>query len=228
MINIKFFKQIYLLVLIGIFPIFCNAQEKIISGFVTTFDSIPLINVEVKVMSSKQFIHTDSLGRFEVNCLLKDKLKVKAYGFATRKVDITKQTKLAYINLSLKRGIKNQELAVGYGHVSESDKLFSISSLQNGQVNFNDYKDMYHLIRGQIPGVNIVGGDIIIRGANSVNGSSAALIVVDGVVESSSVLSSLSPFDVKSIEALKDGSSAIYGNRGASGVIVITTKKGGE
>jgi len=87
---------------------------------------------------------------------------------------------------------------------------------------------MYELIRGRFAGVQIVSGEIIIRGVNSINSSSAALIVLDGVPVSSSVLNSIPPVQVKSINILKDGSAAIYGSRGSNGVVLIETKKGGD
>ncbi len=220
-------KRFLLLLCLCFISVFSQAQERFIKGKVTTFDSIPLIHAEVKVFSTKQIALTDTLGRFEVSCAEKDKLKVSARGFATRKVKIDEKTKIALVNLSFKSAPKNVEVAVGYGHINERDKLYAISSLQNEEDNFSSYSNMYDLIRGTVPGVQVVGDEITIRGENSIN-SSSVLIVVDGVEESSTVLDRLSPFDVKSIDILKDGSSAIYGNRGAAGVILITTKKGGE
>jgi TonB-dependent SusC/RagA subfamily outer membrane receptor len=95
-------------------------------------------------------------------------------------------------------------------------------------MDFSQYSNLYEVIRGRFAGVQIVNGEIIIRGQNSINSSSSALIVVDGVPSNSSVLSSIPPIQVKSINILKDGSSAIYGSRGANGVVLIETKKGGD
>ena len=90
------------------------------------------------------------------------------------------------------------------------------------------YSDIYDLIRDQVAGAQIKNGEIIIRGDRSFQGSSAALIVVDGVIWDSEALRTLSPIQVKSIDAIKDGSAAVYGSRGANGVILIETIKGGE
>jgi len=91
------------------------------------------------------------------------------------------------------------------------------------------YTDMYELIRGRFAGVQVQSnGDIIIRGVNSFNSSSSALIVIDGVPSNSGILSSLPPIQVKNISVLKDGGAAIYGTRGANGVVIIETKKGGD
>ncbi len=205
-----------------------QGQEKFLYGKVFTFDSIPLINANVEVKSTKQVVNTDSLGNFYVSCQPDDVLKVSARGFVTDKVKLKPNTKLALVNLKLKPGDKNREIAIGYGHVKDSEKLNAVSNLNSGDIDFSQYSNMYELIRGRFAGVQIVNGEIIIRGINSINSSSAALIVVDGIPSSNSVLSSIPPVQVKSINVIKDGSSAIYGSRGANGVVLIETKKGGD
>lgn len=205
-----------------------KGQVRTIKGYVTTFDSIPLIKAEVVALSSKRTVVTDSLGNFEIECLAKDKLKVVANGFVSQKIKISDEIKFALVNLKLKSNPKSQEIAVGYGHVKDADKLNAVSSLHNAGSNFSNFSNMYDLIRGQIPGVSIINKQIIIRGDNSIHGSSAALIIVDGAMVDGVSLEMLRPIDVKSVNVLKDGATAIYGSRGASGVVIIETKKGGE
>lgn len=211
-----------------IFSLNGTAQERLMSGRVFTFDSIPLINASIEVKSSKQVVTTDTLGNFYVSCLPDDVLKVSANGFVSDKVKLKSNTKLALINLKLKPGDKNREIAIGYGHVKDSEKLNAVANLNSGDMDFSQYSNMYELIRGRFAGVQIINGEIIIRGQSSINSSSAALIVVDGIPTSNSILSSLPPIQVKSINVIKDGSSAIYGSRGANGVVLIETKKGGD
>jgi TonB-dependent SusC/RagA subfamily outer membrane receptor len=205
-----------------------NAQERIIHGTVTTFDSIPLIGATIKVQSTKQEVLTDSLGNFSIGCDSKDKLKVYAEGFYNQNVKLTDKTRYAAINLKLKPGEKSRELAIGYGHVADADKLNAVASLNTNDLDFSQYTNIYELIKGRFAGVQVDGGEIIIRGINSINSSSAALIVVDGVPTNSSALTSIPPTQVKSINVIKDGSSAIYGSRGANGVVLIETKRGGD
>jgi TonB-dependent SusC/RagA subfamily outer membrane receptor len=205
-----------------------QAQERLLSGRVFTFDSIPLIGAKVEVKSTKQVVSTDTLGNFYVTCLPNDVLKVSARGFIGEKVKLTPSIKLALINLKLKPGERNREIAIGYGHVKDSEKLNAVANLNSDDMDFSQYSNIYELIRGRFAGVQVVNGEIIIRGINSINSSSAALIVVDGIPSSSSVLSSIPPVQVKSINVIKDGSSAIYGSRGANGVVLIETKKGGD
>ncbi|SHF23955.1 TonB-dependent outer membrane receptor, SusC/RagA subfamily, signature region [Mariniphaga anaerophila] len=225
--NTIFFKSFLLLAALCL-ALATEAQEKIIHGIVTTFDSIPLIDAEVQVRSTKHVVLTDSLGRFSVAINPGDRLKVSASGFYTQKVKLEEKTKIAAINLKLKPGEKNREYAIGYGHVSDRDKLNALASLNSKDMDFSQYSNIYDLIKGRFAGVQITNGEIIIRGINSINSSSAALIIVDGVPVDGSALSSIPPVQVKSINVIKDGSSAIYGSRGANGVVLIETKRGND
>ncbi|MBT3385958.1 MAG: TonB-dependent receptor plug domain-containing protein [Prolixibacteraceae bacterium] len=205
-----------------------NAQERIVHGIVTTFETIPVVGATVKVNSTKQVALTDSLGKFSVHCDLKDKLKISAKGFYDQNVRLPKEIKIAAVNLKLKPGEKGRAYAIGYGHVLEEDKLTAVSNLNQNDTDFSKYRDLYDVIRGSFSGVQVTNGEIIIRGTTSFNSSSAALIVLDGVISDASILNTISPIEVKSIDVLKDGGAAIYGSRGANGVVIIETKKGGD
>ncbi len=223
-------KQVLIIAIVSLFFVEKQsyAQEKVIFGRITTFDSIPVMNASIKVYSTKQIVFSDSLGNFSVACNNIDKMKVKANGFNSEKVKLTPRIKFAAINLKLKQGEKNREYAIGYGHVTDVDKLNAVSNMNSNDFDFAQYKNMYDLIQGRFASVQIKGGDIIIRGENSINSSSAALIVVDGMATTSDILSVISPVNVKNISIIKDGSAAIYGARGANGVVIIETKRGGD
>ncbi|MFW6277502.1 MAG: TonB-dependent receptor plug domain-containing protein [Prolixibacteraceae bacterium] len=207
---------------------FASAQERTIQGVVTTFDSIPLIDAEVQNRSTKQTLLTDTLGRFLMPANEGDKIKIKAQGFYNEKAKVEEKTRYMAVNLKLKPGEKNVEYAIGYSKVSDRDKLNALAQLSNNDVDFSQYTNVFELIKGRFAGVQVANGEIIIRGVNSINSSSAALIVVDGVPVDGSMLSSISPVQVKSINVIKDGSSAIYGSRGANGVVIIETRRGGD
>jgi TonB-dependent SusC/RagA subfamily outer membrane receptor len=213
----------------ALFVLKSNAQDRIIHGIVTTFDSIPLIGAEILVKSTKQVIKSDTLGKFSVGVTGNDKLKVKANGFYNANVRLKDNIKVVAVNMKLKPGEKGRAYAIGYGHVLDEEKLNAVSQLNEDDVDFSQYSSMHELIRGRFAGVQVQSnGDIIIRGINSINASSAALIVVDGMAVDKSILYSLPPIQVKSINVLKDGGSAIYGSRGANGVVIIETKKGND
>jgi len=205
-----------------------SAQDRIIHGSITTFDSLALIGAEVKVLSTKQLVITDSLGRFSAGVEREDKVRISANGFYTKKVKVGENIKYVAVDLKLKPGQKNREYAIGYGHVTDKEKLNALASLNDNDMDFSQYSSIYEVIQGRFAGVQVVNGEIIIRGINSINSSSAALIILDGVPADNSVLSTIPPVQVKNISVIKDGSAAIYGSRGANGVLLIETKKGGN
>lgn len=208
------------------------AQSHIINGVVHAFDSIPLIGAKVTVKSTKQEIRTDSSGVFVAACNEKDKLIISANGFSNQKVKISSKIRIVAVNLSLKANRELEEemraSAIGYGYVLEKNKTTATESLSKNEASFSRYGNMYELLSGQFPGVEVSSGEVIIRGTNSLRSSSAALIVVDGVIMESDILRTLRPMEVKDVHVIKDGSAAIYGSRGANGVILIETRKGGD
>ena len=225
----KLFKSVFFILLFLSMVFEAVAQDRVIQGMVTTFDSIPLIGAEIKVQSSKQVVVTDTLGRFTVQAEDGDKLKVSAKGFFDQKLKLEEKTKLVLINLKLRPTEQAREYAIGYGYVKDADKLNALAQLTRKDLDFSQYSNMYDLIRGRFAGVTVDNnGDIIIRGTSSLNLSSAALIVVDGIPVDNGVFGALSPSNIQSINIIKDGSAAIYGSRGANGVVIVETRKGGE
>jgi TonB-dependent SusC/RagA subfamily outer membrane receptor len=117
----------------------------------------------------------------------------------------------------------DEEVNVGYGTVKKRDLSHPVSSLQVKGDEVRTYRDMYEYLEGRVAGVMVTTGKrIVIRGVNTINGSSDPLIIVDGA--ECQDLSTINPNDVKSVDILKDSAAAIYGVRGANGVIVITMK----
>jgi TonB-dependent SusC/RagA subfamily outer membrane receptor len=217
-------KKIPVLLMLVFTSVIIQAQERVIHGIVNTLDSIPLIGVEIKVQSTKQIVLTDSLGRFSAACNKEDKLKLKANGFYTENVKVTEKVRIVAINMKLKPGAKPQNYAIGYGYVSEQDKTTPGSKMNIKESDYSKYNNVYEIIRTM--GAQVVNGDIILRGDKSFQSSSAALIVVDGVIADYDYLRTLRPVDIKSIDILQDPASAVYGSRGANGVVQIETIKG--
>lgn len=213
--------------------LYVSSQDKTLIGQVTTFDSIPLIGVDIKVKSTQKSVQTDSLGRFQLFCNPKDKLIIEADGFYKRRVKVAKDIRMMLINLNLKKGADNLDKAeqfvnVGYGYVNSKDLLYAISSADQNDIDFSKYDNVLDAIQGQLPGVTVENGKVVIRGTKTLMGSQGneALIVIDGIITNSNDLLNISPQDIKSINILKDGSSSVYGSRGANGVVLIETKKG--
>ena len=121
-------------------------------------------------------------------------------------------------------GVSNQAGQERVGANSDDRRTYSPSKVK--LENAGTYKDIYEYLQGRVPGVQVVGTSIRIRGINTATGNTDALIIVDGMEVSD--VSDLSPNDIASVEVLKDAESTLYGMRGANGVVVITTKKAGE
>ena len=204
---------------------YTNAQEKVVTGVVTTLEEIPLIGAKITVKKTKAEAYTDITGVFSIECNPNDVLIVSADGFYNQKVKIGQNVKYAAVNLKLKPGERNYNL--GYGYVADKDKLNAVAGLNQDDMDFSQYSSLLEAIRGRFAGVEVTNdGRVIIRGLNSLYGDSAALIVVDGVITDNSVLKQLPPSQVKRIDIIKDSGAAIYGSRGGSGVVLIETKKG--
>ncbi len=221
-------KKVSLLIVIAfvvsvIFSNNANGQKRIVKGYVTAYDSIAIMKASILVKSSKVETFTDEFGNFEIECMPDDKIVVSARGFIKSRVKLTPKTKVALINLKLKPNEESVMVAVGYGHISEKDKVTATASLRRSDTDFSQYKDIYELIKGRFAGVQISGTDIIVRGKGSFTLSNSALIIVDGIPVGD--LSGIRPNHVKSIDLLKGTSAAIYGSRGSNGVLVIETKK---
>lgn len=224
-----FYYKLFLIVFLCSITGISNAQKRILTGSVTTLENIVVVNAQVKVLSSKEVVLTDSVGNFKVSCLLTDKIKVSAKGFNSAKVKIDENTTTLSVNLNIKPTDKNLEAAIGYGHIKEKDKSHALLTIRNNdKSDFSKYSNMFDLIANSSSSIMLSNKEFIIRGVNSFYGSNAALIVINGVQSNSQDLEALSPNDVKSVDVLKGSSAAIYGARGANGVIIITTKRGGD
>ncbi|NLA49738.1 MAG: hypothetical protein GX876_09785, partial [Bacteroidales bacterium] len=184
------------------------AQNRVVNGIVTTFDSIPLVGATIRVKSTKQSVITDTLGSFTVTCNSKDIIWAIARGYYTQRAKLEPGIKFAAINLIIKPGEKHNQFAIGYGKVSDRDRLNALVNLTNDKVDFSSYATMYDLIRGRFAGVQVDNGEIIVRGKRSLNASNTALIILNGMEVDSDVFFDTPPGQVKSIDIIKDGGAA--------------------
>lgn len=113
----------------------------------------------------------------------------------------------------------DMEMQIGYGTVKKKNLTTQVGYIDAQDESISSYTNIYDMIRGRVPGVQVTGNTIVIRGINSINLSSDPLLVVDGIVVNS--IDNISPQQVKSITVLKGPDAAIYGSRGANGVILI-------
>ncbi len=210
------------------------AQQTIqVTGIVKDDAGEPLIGVSVyNAANRKQGTTTDIDGRYTLSVPASGKLTFSYVGFKTTTVDVSGRT---HLDISLEPNSESLDelVVVGYGVVRKADLAGSVSVLDNKQFSAQPITQVSDALQGRVSGVNIVsdglpGGTvrIRIRGANSINKSNDPLYVVDGLVRESG-LDGINPEDIASMQILKDASStAIYGSRGANGVVIITTKHG--
>lgn len=111
---------------------------------------------------------------------------------------------------------------IGYGSVKKEDITSSVGSVDKYRLESKNYNTIYQMIAGEVPGVSVSGNTIRVRGISSMNASNDPLFVVDGSPVGS--IDNINPNDVASIDILKGSSTAIYGSRGANGVILIKLK----
>ena len=200
------------------------SQDSLLKGRVSAFDIIPLIDATIIVKSTKQELRSDSIGNFSFNCNYPERIRVKAKGFISKTVKVKEGDTLVMINLNLSSAENAMEKATGYGHVKDKVIFYDMASMKVEE-DYSNYRDVFEIIRNSSSGITISGDDIIIRGKQSY-GSDAALIILDGIPVSSAKIKTLSPTVVKSVNVLKGSSAAIYGVRGANGVVEIETKRG--
>jgi len=203
------------------------SQTKVVSGEFTTFNRFPVKNLKVMAKKSKASALTDSLGQFYLVCKTQDVIKIESEIFSPVSIRVGKnENHIGRRNLIFINNPVNRQLATGYGYISESDLTYAISHLDYENNDFCNYNNIYDLLTGRFAGVTIEtsGGrrGVYIRGINSFNLSSEALYVVDNVIMES--IDHILPCDVKSIDVIKDGGAAIYGSRGANGVVIIHRK----
>nr|WP_244545702.1 TonB-dependent receptor [Fodinibius roseus] len=212
-----------------------EAAVEVISGTVTdaqTGETLPGVNILIKGTSTGTSTNTE--GQFELDVpSLQDTLVFSFIGYQTREVPINGRT---VIDVALQsQAVSGEELVVtGYGVQRKSDVTGSIGMVSGEELEKQPSFNALQSLRGKVAGVNIFTNSgaptgsnrVVIRGSGSINADTDPLYVVDGVAMQNGI-EYMNPNDIESIEVLKDASAtAIYGSRGANGVILVTTKRG--
>lgn len=211
--------------------------QKTITGVVSDRNSEPLIGASVKVVGSKESTVTDMDGNFTLKVSDKAKqVEVSYIGYRSQTANI-KGVKMD-IRLDEDSKLLNEVVAIGYGSVKRGDITNAVAKINAEDLEDRPVSNIASALQGELAGVEVQsmsgqpgsGVTIKVRGATAINedASIAPLYVVDGVpMDEDFDFSTLNPHDIESIEVLKDASSsAIYGSRGANGVILISSKKG--
>jgi len=211
-------------------------QQNSVSGKVTDESGQPLPGVSVIIKGTSRGMVTDMNGNYTISGIPENAILVFSFlGMKTQEVVVGKQIN---INVTLKQDFigLDEVVAIGYGTMKKRDLTGAISSVNVAQVaQSRPTNNLADALQGKAAGVRVtqLNGDanqnttIQIRGINSITSPQKPLIVINGIPSSSTSLNEIESSDIQSLEILKDASAAaIYGSRGAAGVILITTKKG--
>lgn len=210
--------------------------QNLVSGTVTGADGGPIPGAAVIVLDTNDGTTSDFDGNFTVAVSNGQSIQITYLGYKTQTIEYTGQDTLA-IQLEEDADELDEIIVTGYGTQKKSHLTGSISKVTNEKLDQIAVSRVDDALVGQVSGVNIAATEgeagsaptIRIRGTGSINASSDPAIVVDGLLVDNDFLSNLDMNDVASFEILKDAASAaIYGSRGANGVILITTKEGEE
>jgi TonB-linked SusC/RagA family outer membrane protein len=216
---------------------YANAQGSgiKITGTVTNSQGETLIGVGVKVSGSTTGTNTDINGKYSLTVPNSKSILIFSYlGFLTTE-ELVGAKKIINVKLLDDSKLLNEIVVIGYGEINRKDLTGSVSSVKIADLSKAPVASFDDALAGRIAGVQVTSPDgqpgaapsIIIRGGNSVTQDNSPLYVIDGFPIENFDNNSLNPSDIESIDVLKDASSAaIYGSRGANGVIIITTKRG--
>jgi iron complex outermembrane receptor protein len=229
-------KQIIPLLLFIVLPFTMLAQNKTVTGKVTnSVGGSPVQGATVSAKGTSAATQTGADGTFQVSVSpAAKKLVISFIGFAEQVVDIEGKSSVDVALTPVSTNL-NDVVVIGYSTVRKADVTSSVSKVTEKEFNKGPFQSVDQLIQGKVPGLNISrsGNDpnatpsVILRGVGSFGGSTAPFYVIDGVPAlNNEIINSISPDNIASVDVLKDASAtAIYGTRGANGVIVITTKK---
>ncbi|WP_298878978.1 SusC/RagA family TonB-linked outer membrane protein [uncultured Polaribacter sp.] len=221
-----------------LFSAFNYAQESVtVKGNVTSIaDGEPILGANIMIVGTTKGTSTDFDGNYKLKVKSGDVIQFSYLGFKTKNVTFTNQ-KTINVALEEDSNVLDEIVVVGYGNQKQKNVTSALTKVAGEDLQNQAVARVEDALKGRVAGLRIqvtsseAGGDpkITLRGPGSVTGSSSPLIVVDGVVlgTDSDILASIDNNNIKSISVLKDASSvAIYGSRGANGVILVTLKKG--
>lgn len=227
--------NVIICLLIGIFTFSTGYAQKnnkkiTITGFVVDQTHASIANAIIMIDGKKTNAITDQKGYYKI----KVKPEIKKIGIFTFTNGVVEEeiNGRHRINFTFEGSVPNQvnekldpdeELVdIGYGKVKKRDLTTPVNKIDTKESKYASYRNIYDMIRGELPGVQVNGRSIQIQGVNSITLSTEPLFVVDG--QTVTTIDDIQPFMVKSIQVLKGSSASIYGSRGANGVILINLK----
>ncbi|MEO7048857.1 MAG: TonB-dependent receptor, partial [Ferruginibacter sp.] len=195
----------------------------------------PLQGVDVHLKNSTTGVATDASGKFSISITKPNgTLVITHTGYVEKEVGVNEKSGTLNIVLAVFNKELEQVVVIGYGTVKRKDVTGAVSGISQEQIKSRPVDNALEAMQGKVAGVDISSnerpgtiGDITIRGVRSLTASNTPLFVVDGIPLITGGIENINPGDIESIDVLKDASAtAIYGSRGANGVVIVTTKQG--
>ena len=227
-------KIVFLMVLfVALCSFSTNAQVKTISGTITDEVGLPLPGANVLETGTLNGVTTDFDGKYTIQIKTGSSLTFSYIGYKTIETAVANQTTM---NISLNPDLQQLDdvVIIGYGSVQKKDLTGSVASVKMDKLTEAPVANFDEALAGRVAGVQVSSGNgepgsglnIVIRGGNTVNGDNSPLYVMDGFIIDNFNPGLVDPSDIETMSVLKDASAtAIYGVRGANGVIIITTKR---
>ena len=235
-----------IITLLLLFSTLIYSQDLNLKGKVLEKDTnLALAGATIQIIGNESGVVTDFDGNFEIKVTIGDKIKVSYVGMKTIELPIITSPISVYMEVDINQ-LEEVTVSVGYFDISEKDLSGSITQIKSDQLEKNRSGSVESILQGQVSGLVVSessqpggGSGVSIRGTNSILGGTQPLYVLDGIPVdpltdaagmdnsggSQSSLSFINPNDIDKIEVLKDAAAtAIYGARGANGVILITSK----
>lgn len=231
-------KILFLIICLGtVFPLTLRADgQRTVSGVVVDENGLPMVGAVAASLDGRRAAVSNEKGEFKIEVLPSDKVvNVSFLGYLTKEVDVTKSDVVMVKMEPDPQNSLSEVVVIGFGEVKKADLTGSVTNVKMSDLKESTDLSIGQALQGRVAGVDIMSTDgdpsggtsIRIRGTRSISASNEPLIVVDGVMDVVSDLSMLNPDDIESISLLKDASaSAIYGSKGANGVIMVKTKVG--
>jgi len=219
--------------LLGLLMSFALAQDKTISGSVTDQSGLPLPGVSVLIVGTTSGTQTDFDGNYTINAREGQRLRFSYLGQKTAERLVGSSNTIS-VQMDEDAQALEEVVVVGYGTSTKEAFAGTAKTIKAENIELKNFSNISQALAGEAAGVTVINtsgqpgstSTIRIRGFGSVNGNRSPLYVVDGVPYSGS-LNAINPSDIKNTTILKDATAtAIYGSRGANGVILITTKGG--
>ncbi|MFV5701106.1 SusC/RagA family TonB-linked outer membrane protein [Flavobacterium sp. XS2P12] len=229
-------KTIFMLLLVFSTVIYGQSEKIKISGKIVDENNQPLPGASILIKGTNNGAATDFEGAYAIQANAGSTLVFTFIGYDQKEIAVGNQTTIN-VKLTPTNNTLNEVVVVGYGTQKKSDVTGSVTSLSKERLSQLPVTNVLQSVQGAVAGVNVIqsssapgsGTSAQIRGASSISAATGPFIVLDGMPFSTTggSLNDINPNDIESLEILKDASAvAIYGTRGANGVILITTKKG--